>query len=365
MKHSMLFAAAALLFLVLPVHAQNSGSSDFDSFGDSVLDTARGEYAGQGSTADTAADAAPSGAAQADEQEDLPYTPFLLSFIPGISMPEGLWNTSIATGVIGSFAGSIYGIQSSSVFNIADKVYGLQAAGVFNIAETVEGMQAAGVFNIAGTVEGMQLAGVFNVADRVNGLMFGWINIADSVDGATIGLFNFVQDGAHDLSVEYVPDSDTVYAVWRGGAKSLYTSMFAGSQASELANGRFTRTSFGLGIGTRTSIWFLDLDTELAVETLGSEANLETAWAVVNSSQEVETYPWEDSFLTFKAGLSLGSKGLRPVFGIKADIAVDGQLSVLDYQQCGLAGSEGMPVQLFDLALRVWPKWYMGIRLEM
>lgn len=380
------FFFAAVFLTLLPLSAQEADDSGFDSFGNSVLDTARDEYQGQDEPEgeqggfDQEADYGDDTEAAPEEQSDRPYAPFILSFVPGISTPVGIWDSSIALGAIGSAAGTvdgiqasgifsmaagINGVQASGVFNMAEHVFGVQAAGVFNMANRVEGVMAAGVFNIAGDVEGLMTAGIFNIAGNVEGVMLGWINVADSVDGATIGLLNFVENGVGDLSAEYQLETGLAYLVWRGGSPSFYTSFYAGADGEALLDGRLVNPSFGLGIGSRTTLAFLELDTELCLETVATEANFQAANEALWNPANLKSYPWESSFLAFRASLALGHGAMRPVAGIKADIAVDGAFAVPEYQKTGLAGVEGMPVQLFDLSLRLWTKWFLGLRLDM
>jgi len=100
------------------------------------------------------------------DEENGPYTPVLLSFVPGVSIPFGYYRTSVSCAAIGAAFEASYGFAGAGVFNIYDEGYGFQGAGVFNISgERIGGFQGAGVFNIAGNeVDGFQGAGVFNIA---------------------------------------------------------------------------------------------------------------------------------------------------------------------------------------------------------
>jgi hypothetical protein len=137
--------------------------------------------------------------AAASEPQDgyAPYTPILISLVPGISFPLGLYDVSIAGGMIGSMVGNVSGVEGSEVFNFSKNLRGVQGAGVLNIAKSVKGAQGAGIFNIADDVNGIQGSGVFNIADdSVSGIQgSGIFNIAKSISGVQgSGVFNISKE---------------------------------------------------------------------------------------------------------------------------------------------------------------------------
>ena len=198
-----LFIVALAALLGQAAASQESHEPDEGS----VLETARSKYFAEKELPERD-ESIPQGGAGAGEAEspaaqarERPYTPFVLSLVPGLSFPFGTYDATVHLGLVGSLAGSVEGLQLSNVFAIAEaEVEGVQAAGVFGIAGgAIEGVQAAGVFAIAGgAVEGFQGAGVFNIADgEVDGVQAaGVFNIADgAVDGfQAAGVFNIAGD---------------------------------------------------------------------------------------------------------------------------------------------------------------------------
>jgi len=176
-----------------------------------------------------------------------------------------------SAGVFNIAGGSVEGFQGSGVFNIAEGVEGFQGAGVFNIAEGIEGFQGAGVFNIADNVEGTQLAGVFNVAGKAEGFMIAPINIADSLDGVAIGLVNIIGDGVNEIGFEYAPALDIASAVWRNGTKSLFSIVRLSAPAENLPEAWDAKLALSVGLGTRLALgrgsWIdFDLSGERVVD---------------------------------------------------------------------------------------------------
>jgi hypothetical protein len=244
-------ALAALLGQALA--AQDSGEPSESS----VLEAARSKYWGEQSTEEKGREAKAAHADSRDDEEDVPFAPFLISFVPGLSIPFGYSDAAFSAGAIGVLTRDVYGFQTAGVFCLARDVAGfqwagvfnvsegqvggfqgagvfnvaegdvdgfqgagvfnvaegsadgfqgagvfniaessktlIQTAGVFNIAGDIDGFQMAGVFNQAGRVEGGQIAGVVNVAGDVDGIQIGLVNIADRVDGLQLGLVNIAR----------------------------------------------------------------------------------------------------------------------------------------------------------------------------
>jgi hypothetical protein len=253
--------------------------------------------------------------------------PLVLNWVPGVGVPMGSVDASLAFGGIGSLVRSLEGIQASSVFSLAEgdveglqlsgvfniaggriegfqgagvfniaggelegfqgagvfniaggRIKGFQGAGVFNIAADVEGFQGAGVFNIADRIDGTQVAGVFNVAGKAEGLMVAPINIADSLDGVAIGLLNFIGDGVNELGVEYTPSAEIASLVWRNGTRAMFSIVRLSAPLENLPDAWKERPALSIGLGTRLMLgrmsWIdLDLSGERVLDSeFGTEA---------------------------------------------------------------------------------------------
>ncbi|HAE22782.1 MAG TPA: hypothetical protein DCG47_10730 [Spirochaetaceae bacterium] len=334
-----------------------------------------------------------------------PYTPFVLSFVPGLSSPFGIWDTSLSLGSIGSITGSVYGLQVSGVFNIADgdiggfqgagvfniasgSVNGFQGAGVFNMAEEANGFQGAGVFNMARKVSVAQLAGVFNIADELDGVqaagvlniadkadgvmaagvinvagkakgvMIAPINVADELDGLAIGFLNFIGNGIHDLSVDYQFDTDMTYLTYRSGTPQGYAVFYAGQPASKLFMNS-EDISIGAGLGHRLRILFLTADLEACVELPIDPDRLYEAAERGNP----ELLPWSEAFGSLRVSFGFGQRrGFGAYFGIKTDVALAGSGQVPLHLRSSYGESAPRPLSLFGENFELWPKLFIGIK---
>jgi len=350
------------------------------------------------------------------DRTDRPYAPIVLSFVPGVSLPWGMYDTSFAFGYIGSLVGDVHGAQVSGVFNIAaGDINGLQGAGVFNLAEgSVNGLQGsgvfnisggdvngaqaagvfniadgevsflqgAGVFNIAGAVNGVQSAGVFNIADSVNGVqaaglfniagqakgaMIGLVNVADKLDGVAIGLVNIIGNGIHDLSIDYQYNTNTVYTTYRSGTPFLYASFFAGQAVDEVFSSSETLT-VGTGIGHRFRALFLTADVELCAELPVDEGSL----AAVKELSSKDTAPasWDEFtyalppiFGSVRASFGFGRrKGFGGYFGIKTDFEVYGANTVPERLRSSFGKEDSYRWQAFGTDFEFWPKVFIGLK---
>ncbi|OHD21569.1 MAG: hypothetical protein A2Y38_02415 [Spirochaetes bacterium GWB1_59_5] len=333
-------------------------------------------------------------------ESEHPYFPFVFSFVPGLSFPFGIYDTSFSAAPIGALTGSVNGVQGAGVFNIADgsihgmqgagvfniagqhvggfqgagvfniaqSVRGAQGSGVFNIAEEVSGIQMAGVFNIADEMHGVQMAGVFNIADKADGAMIGLVNIADELDGVAIGLVNIIGNGIHDFALDYQFDSKMTYAAYRSGTPFLYAAFTAGQPSSE-----FLRTAEGLtagaALGHRFKFLFLTADIELGVETPVDPASIELIYNEFANFDHADWYklgPVVNSFRSFgslRASFGFGNRrGFGPYLGIKADFAPTGSALVPAAMRSSFGGAEPYTVTLFDTNIDIWPKWFLGVK---
>lgn len=335
-------------------------------------------------------------AATEDEPTGYPYAPFIVGFVPGVSYPFAVYDTSICLSAIGAITGSVDGAQAAGVFNIADgfiggvqaagvfniaagdvrgvqgagvfniagNVDGVQGSGVFNIAEDVDGVQASGVFNIAERMSGVQAAGVFNIADKADGVMIGLVNVADELDGVAIGLINIIGNGIHDLSVDYQPVSGIAYATFRSGTPYLYASFFAGQPTSEFARSPEGLTA-GAALGHRFKFLFVTADVELGIEApIDPDAVHELKSAIDNDVCLGSDFdPWLEPFGTLRASFGFGKrKGFGPYVGIKADFAPAGSGAVPESMRSAFGSSEPYTISLFKTDIDIWPKWFVGVK---
>jgi hypothetical protein len=341
----------------------------------------------------------------ASERNGYPYTPFVLSLVPGLSSPLGMWDSSFSLGTIGSITGSVYGLQASGVFNIADgdiggfqgagvfniasgSVHGFQGAGVFNLAEQVngfqgagvfnmaqtvsvaqvagvfnmadelDGVQAAGVFNVAGKADGVMAAGVINVADKAKGVMIAPINIADELDGLAIGFLNFIGNGIHDLSVDYQFDTDMMYLTYRSGTPQGYAVFYAGQPADKLFLSS-EDLSIGAGLGHRLRILFLTADIEGCVELPIDPDRLHEAAETGNP----ELLPWSEAFGSLRVSFGFGQRrGFGAYLGIKTDIAFAGSGQIPQHLRSSYGESAPKALALFGENFELWPKLFLGLK---
>lgn len=355
MKRIVFFLIAAAMCARLPgVFAQDLSEPDEGS----VLQKARDEY---GRTAEPSDPSNAPGPADA-EDSGLPFSPFVLSFVPGIQFPPfGLYDTSAAFGWIGSAVGNVQGIQASGVFNIARDVEGFQGSGVFNIARDVEGFQGAGVFNIADTVDGGMVAGVFNAAERVSGPMIGLVNVADRLDGVALGLVNIIGNGVNEIGLAYVPAEDMTYLAYRTGTASLY-SVYYGGVGSEDWFVDSDSLIVGLGWGHRIRIGDGGLDIEVCAE----QELYADRRAAMEAAADADD---EDAFLALirpypsvRAALNIPVLGFKAVLGIEADFDVPAWGSyVPDRLRASSFRTGGWSGDAWGLEFTAWPKVFLGL----
>ena len=170
-----------------------------------------------------------------------PYTPIVLSIVPGVAFPLGLYDVSIASGMIGSMVSNVSGIEGSGVFNISEDLQGVQGAGVFNIVRKIQGVQGSGVFNIAnGSVSGVQGSGVFNITnEHVLGVQgSGIFNTAKSITGVQgSGVFNISNGKVVGVQGSGVSNqAESIRGVQGAGVFNIVTDQVTGIQGAGLFN---------------------------------------------------------------------------------------------------------------------------------
>jgi hypothetical protein len=265
------------------------------------------------------------------KEERIPFTPLVISFVPGLSVPFGDYKTIVALGIIGSGVKEFYGVQAASVFSLADKggaglqssgvfnicggtFLGVQAAGVFNIADgSLQGGQAAGVFNIAGngsgpvqlagifniagnSFSGVQAAGVFNIAGRqMKGIQAaGVLNVADGLDGVQvsgvvnsagkakglqIGLVNIadsmegLQLGLINIALTGIHSTGMYYDdnnfsyVFSQNGTNNFYTLFYAGMKIEDWLVNNDSLTIGAGFGFRTKLWNMYIDTDVSAKS--------------------------------------------------------------------------------------------------
>jgi hypothetical protein len=132
----------------------------------------------------------------------------------------------------------------------------------------LSGVQISTAANVADDVSGVQI-GLVNVGRHVHGLQLGLINVAQSSSGS-IGLFNFISDGIHDVAAEYNELGPGL--VGRLGGRHVYTLLFVGSTSEKgVAGGHLGvggTLTYGAGLGFHTSAGAWPLDVEVVTRRL-------------------------------------------------------------------------------------------------
>ena len=342
------------------------------------------------------------------DEENVPYTPVLLSFAPGISMPFGYYRTSVSCAAIGAafeasygFAGagvfniynSGYGFQGAGVFNISGEriggfqsagvfnisggevdgfqgagvfniaggpVSGAQVAGVFNIAEKVRGsVQIAGVFNIANKVQGLQVANVFNVAESVSGMQIGLVNITGELKGLQIGLINISNNGVDSLSYIYMPATDSAFVYWQAGSPFLYMVVGAGAPRADWFV-RYDNLMLSAGLGTRVKLGgpYLDIDVS-AEQAIGSDLEALYQAGLDHNKEAVISYmkPYPSARLSL--GLPLG-RTLHVTGGIKTVVQLEQGGTVPASQRT----QDSLSATWFGVPFTAWSQWFFGVKVR-
>jgi hypothetical protein len=352
--------AAALLSQAVVAFAQDSGEPSEKS----VLDAARAKYrAGENAESDSrqAAEAPEESAAAvaADQRDDFPFTPVQVSFVPGVSLPFGVYDVTLSAGMIGGITRDVSGAAGSGVFNISRDLRGVQGAGIFNIAENVHGLQGAGLFNIARSVQGGQAAGLFNSAGDVKGVQIGVVNIARNIDGVQIGLINIAGNGVDSLGAAYEPATSYVYAYWQSGTPTLYTIAGLGAPCRDWDCDPAGAVA-SIGLGSRSCLLGMKIDVDLSAESaIGALPYKSFAWSGDWSAWEgwsdLRPYP----SLRIAAGVPIGHHW-QVFAGLKADIDVK---ALGDRVPEALKSGPGWRGSLFDEGFTVWPKWFFGLKM--
>ena len=423
-----IFAVAALVCQAAFVFAQDSDEPSIES----VLDAARAKYwqdvgpdsessDSESSEDDSSDDSGLFEAEGPDADDDVPYTPFLISLVPGVTIPFGYYDASFVAGPIGNISrdvtgaegagvfnisrdargfqgagvfniarrvlgfqgagvfnlveGDAIGFQSSGVFNIVDGTFSgfqsagvfniagtartpLQCAGVFNIVDEIYGFQGAGVFNIAERVAGGQVAGVFNAADYVTGIQIGLVNVADHIDGVQLGLVNIAGNGVNSAAVTYESQTDFAYAHWQAGTPAFYTVAGLGAPSGDW----FHDTSgfvASVGFGSRTRAFGLIIDLDVsAAQAIG-------VLPYSSFDPSGDWGAWEGwsmiepyPSVRLMAGLPIG-RHLQIVGGVKADIDAD---SLGERVPEALKAGESWRGSVFGESLTAYYKWFFGIK---
>jgi hypothetical protein len=410
-----LFAVAALLCQAAFLIAQTSDEPSTQS----VLDAARAKY-WQDKSSEDQSEGQSSDSAGGEVREPVGYTPFLISFVPGVSVPFGYYDTSIAGGAIGNLTRDINGVEGASVFNLSRDIHGLQAAGVFNLARNVTGFQsagvfnmvdrdfsgfqgagvfnivngrfagfqgagvfnignrvfapfqgagvfnlvdevygfqAAGVFNIAGTVVGGQAAGVFNIAKRVNGVQLGVVNIADHIDGVQLGLINIAGNGVGSLGVTYEPLTNFFFAHLQAGTPYLYTVAGLGAASQDWGR-NLDGFVASLGLGSRTRLLGLNIDLDVSgMQTLAGLPRDQAGCE--NWNPEAQNWFRPFPSIRLMAGLPLGGH-LQLVGGLTADVDFD---SLGNRVPEALKTSSVWRAQVFGESFSAYYKWFFGLKI--
>jgi hypothetical protein len=409
-----IFAMAALLSQAAIVVAQDSGEPTIKS----VLEAARAKY---WQNKDSASQSSDSESPEAQAPEEVPFTPILLSVVPGVSIPVGYYDASLVGGTIGNIVrdvagaeaagvfnisrdvrgfqgagvfniarnafgfqgagvfnlvdrdfagfqsagvfnlvqGQVLGFQSAGVFNIGGKVYApIQAAGVFNIADEIHGFQGAGFFNIAGRVSGGQLAGIFNSAKRVSGIQIGLVNVAEHIDGVQLGLVNIAGNGVNSIGATYEPSTGFAYAHWQAGTPALYTVAGIGAPTGDWMRD-YAGFVASIGLGSRTRLFGFNIDLDVSAE----QAVAALPYQSFDPSGDWSAWNGWEKFrpypsIRLMAGLPIGRR-FQIVGGIKADIDSD----TLGGRVPESLKGDSWKGSILGEGFTAYYKWFFGVKI--
>lgn len=340
-----------------------------------------------------------------DSGDEVAFTPFLVSFVPMVSLPLGYYDVAISAAGIGAVVRDSYGLMAAGIFNISRDARGLQGAGIFNIARDVRGSQFAGIFNVSGDLRGAQIAAGFNsakdvrgfqganganfakdvqgvqlayganfaedlkgaqlayglnAARSVEGVQVGLVNVADEVDGLQIGLINIARDGVSGLGLVYEPDTGIAQAYWQNGTRALYTVLSAAVPAEEamVSTGNLVA---GLGLGTRIGGRHLSPYVDLEVLAMVPAA---PAWNALaqsgwNWDNPVPAYAgpcWPE--LRLRLGIPLGHL-VQLVGGFSLDVEFASAPGLPQAYRQGWSWSDA----LFGESYTAYGRWFLGLKI--
>jgi hypothetical protein len=416
-------AAFALVFAV----SAFAGDSDEPSE-DSVLQTARQKYQDdqkkesqdQDQGLEPAAPAAapapsatiPSEPESASSDKGAVYVPVMVSFVPMVSFPFGLFDVSVSGACIGAMvhdvngiagagvfnlandirgvagagvfnmnrdlrgvegagvfniAHDVLGVQGAGVFNIAHRADGVQSAGVFNMSGDFQGVQAAGVFNVAGDMSGLQVASIVNVAKRVDGVQVGLVNVADEVEGFQLGLINIAKDGVNGVGLYYEPDSDWLFSYFQNGSRHLYSVLTAGAPRGdwfESSDGLVVSAGLGTRIGGRNHEAYLD------IEAAACQAYRSVRDSFVELHHARGESEYDASFARFASSFTLYPElrvrlGLPLVGGLELVGGFSTDFNLGDYPYLPESRKSGYVYggTCFGEAFTAYTKWFVGIKI--
>jgi len=178
------------------------------------------------------------------------------------NIADGTVNGIQGSGVFNLSREALQGVQGAGLFNIAGRPSsGVQIAGLFNIAGELRGIQGAGIFNYASYMQGLQIS-LVNVAGTAHGVQVGLVNVTREMYGLPIGLINLSRNGVVDVGAWYEYGEDhRLYLSFQSGTRRLYTLFYWGNTTDNYFRDP-VNSAWGLHLGTRTSLLFLDLEVD-------------------------------------------------------------------------------------------------------
>ncbi len=180
--------------------------------------------------------AVPAPAATAPTMRPQPeHVPFLVSVLPGISMPipvDGDVSTTFSLNLFAGYVRSVRGAEAGYVLNrVRDGMRGAQVAGAANlVGGRVTGFQAAGAVNATGGgLRGFQAAGALNLLD--GGERLGRFLADEDREEPVMGLHGVQAAGAVNIL-----SGDTSQGAQLAGAVNVAAGSLRGAQLSGAVN---------------------------------------------------------------------------------------------------------------------------------
>lgn len=329
-------------------------------------------------------------------------TPFVMTLVPGVTLPENSKNADYSLGLIGSSFNNVTGIQVSTIYSDANEVHGIETAAIFSAANNVEGIQVSGIYNIVNeSITGLQFGGFFNSAGNVNGvqasgfanisgdfrgvqasglisianeltgvqssvlynksgdvkgLQMGLVNVAHEVEGVQIGLINLSNNGVRDAGIFYEPQTSMAYSYWQSGQPYFYTIFGVGTSIDDSFS---EDVVLNLGVGTSlTMMDFIVVEANFMAEQPVGNLPFDSfepenpgswsGWSMI--------YPYPTVQLSLEITIN---DFIKIVTGVKTDVEIGSDSTIPSRLKKG----NSFKISLLGEDVTSWSKFFIGVEL--